>query len=52
MVGVIEGFRCALLKDGSAPDLSIINSVVVATLLFVTGVFYFKRIEKTFADVV
>jgi lipopolysaccharide transport system permease protein len=52
MVGVIEGFRWALLKDGSAPDLSIINSVVVATLLFVTGVFYFKRIEKTFADVV
>jgi lipopolysaccharide transport system permease protein len=52
MVGVIEGFRWALLGKES-PDFKVIavsTAVVVALLL--SGVVYFKRIERTFADVV
>jgi lipopolysaccharide transport system permease protein len=52
MVGVIEGFRWALLGKES-PDFKVIavsTAVVVALLL--SGLVYFKRIERTFADVV
>ena len=52
MVGVIEGFRWALLGRES-PDFKVIavsTAVVVALLL--SGLVYFKRIERTFADVV
>ncbi len=52
MVGVIEGFRWALLGKGS-PDFKLIavsTAVVIALLL--GGLVYFKRIERTFADVV
>ena len=52
MVGVVEGFRWALLGTDTAPGLSIIASSVVAVLLFVSGLFYFRRMEKSFADVV
>ena len=51
MVGVIEGFRWILLDAGPAPGPSILVSVAVAIFLFVTGLFYFRRLEKTFADV-
>jgi lipopolysaccharide transport system permease protein len=52
LVGVIEGFRWALLGRGS-PDFGLIaiSASVVAALLL-TGVVYFKRMERTFADVV
>jgi lipopolysaccharide transport system permease protein len=52
MVGVIEGFRWALLGTDTAPGLSIIVSSLVASVVFVAGAFYFKRMERTFADVV
>ena len=52
MVGVIEGFRWALLDADTAPGISIIASSIVATLLLIGGVVYFKRMERTFADVV
>jgi len=52
MVGVIEGFRWALLGTKTAPGPMIIVSSVVAVTLLVTGAFYFRRMEKTFADVV
>jgi lipopolysaccharide transport system permease protein len=52
MVGVVEGFRWALLGTDTAPGLMIIMSALVAVFLFVSGLFYFKRMEKTFADVV
>jgi lipopolysaccharide transport system permease protein len=52
MVGVIEGFRWALLGKAS-PDFSAIGvSVVVVTVLFLTGLVYFRRMERTFADVI
>jgi lipopolysaccharide transport system permease protein len=52
MVGVVEGFRWALLGTDTAPGIAIIASSVVATVLLIGGVIYFKRMERTFADVV
>jgi lipopolysaccharide transport system permease protein len=52
MVGVIEAFRWALLSQSNFPATALVASAVVSTLLFVTGLFYFRRMEKTFADVV
>ncbi|HUT14816.1 MAG TPA: ABC transporter permease [Anaerolineae bacterium] len=52
MVGVVEGFRWALLGTETAPGPVIIVSALVAVGLMVSGAFYFRRVEKTFADVV
>jgi len=52
MVGVVEGFRWALLGTDTAPGPTIIVSALVALVLLVSGAFYFRRMEKTFADVV
>jgi len=52
MVGVVEGFRWALLGTDTAPGPMIAVSAVVALLLLVSGLFYFRRMEKTFADIV
>ena len=52
MAGVVEGFRWALLDTDTAPGPMLIVSSVVAVLLLLTGAYYFRRMEKTFADVV
>lgn len=52
MVGVVEGFRWALLGTDTAPGPLIGISAVVAVLLLISGAFYFRRMERTFADVV
>jgi lipopolysaccharide transport system permease protein len=52
MVGVVEGFRWALLGVDTAPGLMVAASSVVAVILLVSGAFYFRRMERTFADVV
>jgi lipopolysaccharide transport system permease protein len=52
MVGVIEGFRWALLGQSSASATTIAISVVASTLLLASGLFYFRRTERTFADIV
>ena len=52
MVGVVEGFRWALLDTRTAPGLTTLLSAVAAFGLLVTGAYYFRRMEKTFADVV
>jgi lipopolysaccharide transport system permease protein len=52
MVGVVEGFRWALLGTKTAPESTIVFSIVVALGLLLGGAFYFRRMEKTFADVV
>ena len=52
MVGVVEGFRWALLGTDTAPGPIIIVSALVALMLLFSGALYFRRIEKTFADVV
>jgi lipopolysaccharide transport system permease protein len=52
MVGVVEGFRWALLGRGSPPGPMVAVSAVVAVLILIGGLFYFRRMEKTFADIV
>jgi len=52
MVGVVEGFRWALLGTKTAPGPMVFVSSLVSIALLVGGVFYFRRLEKTFADVV
>jgi lipopolysaccharide transport system permease protein len=51
MAGVVEGFRWALLGTETQPGPMILVSTVVALALFVGGAFYFRRLERTFADV-
>lgn len=51
MVGVVEGFRWALLGSRTAPGPIVIVSSLVALAVLVGGSFYFRRMEKTFADV-
>jgi lipopolysaccharide transport system permease protein len=51
MVGVVEGFRWALLGTDTAPGPIIAFSTFIALALLVGGGFYFRRMEKTFADV-
>ncbi|HSL29664.1 MAG TPA: ABC transporter permease [Anaerolineales bacterium] len=50
MVGVVEGFRWALLGRGAALDASVFISIPIVLLLLVGGLLYFNRVEKTFAD--
>ncbi|MDX6290909.1 MAG: lipopolysaccharide transport system permease protein, partial [Blastocatellia bacterium] len=52
MVGVVEGFRWALLGTKTAPGPIIAVSSVAAIVILITGAFYFRRMEKTFADIV
>jgi len=52
MVGVVEGFRWALLGTDTAPGPVIVASSLAALIILITGAFYFRRMEKTFADVV
>ncbi len=52
MVGVVEGFRWALLGTDTAPGPIIIVSAFAALLILISGALYFRRLEKTFADVV
>jgi lipopolysaccharide transport system permease protein len=51
MVGVIQGFRWALL-GGDPPDMTMWISVGVVVILLVSGLYFFRRMEKTFADIV
>lgn len=52
MAGVVEGFRWALLGSGERPGAMVGVSAAAALLLLVSGAFYFRRMEKSFADVV
>jgi lipopolysaccharide transport system permease protein len=52
MVGVVEGFRWALLGADTAPGPVILVSSVMAAVLLIGGAFYFRRMEATFADVI
>jgi lipopolysaccharide transport system permease protein len=52
MAGVVEGFRWALLGTNTAPGPTVLVSTVVSLIILVGGAFYFRRMEKTFADTV
>jgi lipopolysaccharide transport system permease protein len=53
MVGVIEGFRWALLR-GQSPlsGSALIISTLITSFLCLSGIWYFRRTEKTFADII
>ena len=51
MVGVIEGFRSALLGSGPMPWNLVLVGVLSTTLILVSGLFYFRRQERIFSDV-
>lgn len=52
MAGVVQGFRWAMLGVGQPPSSSLVASVAVALFLLISGALYFRRMERTFADVV
>ena len=52
MAGVVEGSRWALLGTDTAPGLIILVSTLVAVALLLSGAYYFRRMEKSFADIV
>jgi lipopolysaccharide transport system permease protein len=52
MAGVVNGFRWALLGTGNGPDAALWVSVAISVLVFISGLFYFRSMEKTFADTI
>ena len=52
MVGVVDGFRWALLGTSTAPGAGVWASVAMSLVLLISGALYFRRMETTFADVV
>ena len=52
MAGVVEGFRWALLGKTEGPGALLAVSVAITIVILVGGLYYFRRMEKTFADVV
>ena len=52
MVAVLEGFRWSLLGKGEASNATLIVSLAVTIFLLIGGIYYFRRVERTFADLV
>lgn len=52
MAGVVEGFRWSLLGTDTAPGAMVWVSAAVVAVLLASGLVYFRRMERTFADVV
>jgi lipopolysaccharide transport system permease protein len=52
MTSVVEGFRSIFLGTSTELDLMLAVSVAVVSLWMVSGLYYFQRMERTFADVV
>jgi lipopolysaccharide transport system permease protein len=53
MTGVVEGFRWALLGSAaSAPTGMLVVSSIISILVLISGLFYFRRMERRFADMV
>jgi lipopolysaccharide transport system permease protein len=52
MVGVVDGFRWAILGAGEPPGLTVVVSVLSVATLLIGGLYFFRRTERTFADIV
>lgn len=52
MVGVVEGFRWALLGTAQTSGLMLLVSTVIASGLLLSGALYFRKMETSFADIV
>lgn len=51
MAGVVEGFRWALLGSATHPGPMLIVSSLVSIIILFSGVLYFRKMERTFADI-
>lgn len=52
MAGVIDGFRWSILGEGDMYWLGFAISTAIVTIIVITGIWYFRRTERTFADVI
>ncbi len=52
MAGVVEGFRWAIVDTDTAPGLTLVVSTVAMLAILITGLAYFRKVERTFADVI
>jgi lipopolysaccharide transport system permease protein len=52
MAGVVEGFRWAMLDAPTNPGSLIAASALTGLALLISGAYYFRRVERAFADVV
>jgi lipopolysaccharide transport system permease protein len=52
MAGVVNGFRWALLGSGNGPDGLVAISTAISLVILVTGLIYFRNMERTFADTI
>jgi lipopolysaccharide transport system permease protein len=52
MVGVVDGFRWTLLGQTTKPDVAVFLSILMTGILLLGGLYYFRRMERNFADVV
>ena len=52
MVAVAEGFRWALAGGPPVEPFALMSSIIISLILLVSGLFYFRRMERTFADTV
>lgn len=50
LVGIIEGFRTAFLGTSSLTTQMLVISGTLSVIIFVSGVFFFRRVERSFAD--
>lgn len=52
MAGVVNGFRWALLGSGTGPNTALWISVGISLISLFSGLFYFRNMERTFADMI
>ncbi len=52
MAGIVDGFRWALLGTSAGGAMLTLTSLLVVVVLLIGGVFYFRRMERSFADLV
>ncbi len=52
MAGVVNGFRWALLGTDTGPNLNMAVSICIALIFLISGLFYFRSMERTFADTI
>lgn len=52
MVGVIDGFRWAILGNSKIYVPGLMLSIILVSLIFISGLWYFRKTERTFADII
>ena len=52
MAGVVNGFRWALLGTNTGPNLNMAISIGISLIVLFSGLFYFRAMERTFADTI